>query len=97
MDIALTIALTTAAIVWLSFSVWYITRARWWKGPFGWNTLGVSLLLTIIFGRLALLVYEPHLVADIRWTGLTLYILASGFGLHRIYLLEKAQRSSTDK
>lgn len=86
-------ALTAAAIAWGAFAIWYMIRARWWEGAYGWNTLGTSLVLTVIFGRLALLVYAPGLRADLQWTGLTLYTLAIALGAHRIYLLEKAQRA----
>lgn len=92
MQTALTIALMSASAVWLTFSVWYITRAKWWRTAFGWNTLGVSLIMTIIFTRLAVLYLHPSFKADLQATGLTLYILAAIFGAHRIYLLERAQR-----
>lgn len=95
MEMALTVALVVAALVWLSFSIWYMVRARWWKTAFGWNTLGVSLALTVILTRLAVLVAYPEVRGDLRVTGLGLYIALALLGSHRLYLLERAQRKQS--
>ena|SRR6478609_5006710 len=94
MDNALTASLIFAAISWVGFTASYAARAKWWKTPFGRNMLGVSAVLTLIFGRLALLYISPSITADLKVFGLTVYILAGILGLHRLYLMEKAQRST---
>lgn len=86
------VVITLAAASWLSFAGWYMIRARWWESAYGWNTLGTSLVLAVIFARLALLTFAPELRADLYWTGLGLYVSATVLGAHRIYLMEKAQR-----
>ena len=94
MDTAITWSLMFAAVTWAMFTVSYALRAKWWKTPFGRNMMGVSLTFAILFGRLALLYIDPHVTADLKFTGLVIYLLAGGFGAHRFYLMEKAQRSS---
>lgn len=92
MQTALNIAQLFAAVMWLAFSVWYMVRATWWKSAFGWNTLLVSLTVTILLIRLAFLTYSPNYKTDLIFTGFSIYILFGGLGLHRLILLEKAQR-----
>jgi hypothetical protein len=94
MDTAITASLIFAAISWVGFTASYAVRAKWWKTPFGQNMLGVSAVLALIFGRLAFLYIHPGITADLKVFGLVVYILAGILGLHRLYLMEKSQRSS---
>lgn len=94
MELALTIALFAGAAVWLAFSAWYMIRATWWKSAFGWNTLGVSLALTVILTRLAVLYLVPSVTADLKFTGLLFYVAIAILGAQRLVLLEKAQRQT---
>lgn len=96
-EIALIVALIVASVSWLAFSICYMIRARWWKNPYGWNVLGASTVFTIMFTRLAILVVEPDFKSDLRVTGFVIYVLAAVVALHRIYLLDQAQRSPKDK
>ena len=96
METALTVSLFLAAVMWLLFSGWYLVRATWWKSPFGWNTIGVSLVLTVIYTRLAFLYMVPTLKADLLFTGLVLYVASAVLGAHRIFLLERAQRNAQE-
>jgi hypothetical protein len=94
MEQALTASLVFAAIAWVAFTASYLLRAKWWKTPFGWNMMGVSAVLALIFGRLALLYVDPDVTADLKFFGLAMYVLAGILGFHRLYLMEKAQRTS---
>lgn len=85
------VALVLAAAAWAAFSLWYMIRARWWKSAYGINTLAVSTVLAIAFTRLAMLTCWPQIRADLEWTGLSVYVLIAALGIHRFFLLEKAQ------
>lgn len=82
-----------AALSWLTFCVWYGIRASWWKSSVGRNTMITSVLLALIFTRLTLLTLWPQLRSDLLVTGLAVYLGAAALGIHRIVLLERAQRA----
>lgn len=87
----MTLAVTLAALAWLTFIVWYSIRAKWWKNPVGRNTFGVSTVLFVILARITLLRWFPHLQQhDIP--GIIVYSVAALFGVQRIWFMEKAQR-----
>lgn len=93
METALNIAQFFAALMWTSFTVWYMIRAKWWKSAFGWNTMLVSATITVLLVRLTVLTYNPNFKMDLLFFGTVLYTLFGVTGAHRLFLLERAQRS----
>lgn len=92
METVINAALIYAALAWTGFSAWYMLRAKWWRTPFGWNTLGVSITLSAIFTLFTLMMAFPSFKVDLRAVGLGFYILIGLLGTHRIILLEREQR-----
>lgn len=88
------LAIYTAAIMWTVMVVWYSIRARWWKGEYGINTWLVSFTIAVALDRLAIIVLFDNLLPPVLsfYIGMTTYILLAVTGVHRLYLLEKAQR-----
>lgn len=91
----LTISIITCAVSWLVFSAWYTIRAKWWKKAMGWNTIGASLLITLLVGRIALI-----RITDDSWDftglGIGIYFIGTALAVQRLVFLEKAQREKND-
>lgn len=84
---------TVAALAWLTFIVWYTIRARWWKNSYGRNAVEVSALIFIVLARIAIVSHYPNLKqSDI--VGTIVYSAAALFAVHRISLMERAQRET---
>lgn len=84
---------TAAALAWLTFIVWYTIRARWWKNSYGRNAVEVSAIIFIVLARIALVSHFPWMKQN-DIVGTIVYFAAMLFAIHRIALLEQAQRES---
>lgn len=84
---------TAAALAWLTFIVWYTIRARWWKNSYGRNAVEVSAIIFIVLARIALVSHFPEMKQN-DIVGTVVYFAAMLFAIHRIALLEQAQRES---
>lgn len=81
-----------ATVAWIVVVIEYQTRAKWWKGAVGVNTMGISLALALVLVRLSLL--QLGVVFD-AWGniafGMGAYLSLATFGFHRAYLIKVAQ------
>lgn len=84
---------TVAALAWLTFIVWYTVRAKWWKNSYGRNAVEVSVLIFIILARIAVVSHFPN-VKQSESLGAIIYTAAALFAIHRIALMEQAQRET---
>lgn len=84
-------ALSLALAAWIGFVVWYNIRSKWWKNPYGRNTMGISfgivLVLALVLTRSLYGYYDNY---EVLWTYIMLYL--GVLGLHRTYHMDKAQR-----
>lgn len=82
-----------ATLSWVTVVVIYQTRAKWWKSAVGINTMGISLTLSLVLLRLALL--QLGVVFD-AWGniafGIGAYLALGVFGAQRVYLINEAQK-----
>lgn len=86
----LTITVISAASAWFVFLVFYTIVAKWWRGPIGRNTFGVSFVLWVILARLAVLRIWPDMhQSDV--VGIILYALTGFYAFRRGYLVWMAQ------
>lgn len=91
LSVVLDWTVTFAALVWLTFLVWYTLRARWWGNPYGRNAFFVGLVLFLILTRIALSRHiEPF--KESQEVAISIYALAALYGISRIALMERAQR-----
>lgn len=93
MSALLTASVTLCAVAWLTFVVWYTIRAQWWRKPLGRNTFGVSLLVTLVVGRLAV-IRLTGADWDTALSGIIIYAGGTLLAVQRIYHMEKAQRET---
>lgn len=84
---------TFAALMWLSFIVWYTVRAKWWHNPYGRNAMAVSVVLFVILTRIALISHYPEL-RQYDVMGGFWYSVAGLAAVWRIVLMERAQADS---
>jgi hypothetical protein len=86
----LTISVIAAATAWFLFLVFYTIVAKWWRGPIGRNTFGVSFVLWVILARLATLRIWPNIhQSDV--VGIILYSLTGFYAIRRGYLVWMSQ------
>jgi hypothetical protein len=94
----LTISACLAAASWTSLIVWYSIRAKWWKTHVGQNTMGVSVVLTLLLIRLSVLLATPPYTPQRFWEtvfGVTFYLALAFLGLQRVYFVEQSQRQAS--
>lgn len=95
LSVVLDWTVTFAALVWLTFLVWYTVRAAWWKNPYGRNAFLVGLVLCLILSRIALSRHiEPF--KESQGVAISIYALAALYGVGRIILMERAQRGPNE-
>ena len=72
------------ALAWTAACTWYALRARWWRYAEGRNAMFVGVILAVLcWGH----VFDIH-------THVVLWFAVALAGVHRLVLIESAQRAS---
>ena len=90
----LELAAWIGSLSWGFATIWYAVRAKWWSYPEGRNAIATSFFVTILLARLAIAHATPDYV-DTRPLAIIAYVGIALVGLHRLYLIERAQRTDS--
>jgi len=85
-----------ATLAWTWFVTWYAIRSKWWKNPYGRNTMGTSagiLALLLVFS--AQVIFKRYPGYEIVWS--IVFLNLGVLGIQRTFYMEKAQREMRRK
>ena len=90
------IVLLCSTVVWGTFTVWYSLRARWWRNPYGRNTMGTSVgIFALLLAFCAELLYGRFPGDQVLWT--LVFLNLGIMAVHRTYHMEKVQRGIAER
>lgn len=88
------VLLVGTAVVWWAFCIAYYLRSKWWKNPYGRNTMSVGAAVAGLHTMLAVYVAVDRWSVGFTAVASALLIWSLYSAARRIYLMDKTQKEA---